>query len=215
MMEEIRFLAEDRILIVAPHPDDECLGASAALILAPEQTDIVVLTDGSHGNPDRSIPEEAEIRRRQFEAEMAYVRPHAYTWLGVEDTTLSRNPAAADPIDFTQYTRIFLPWSESLHPDHRAAFAMCKARIRSQGAKGACFCYEIFAPFRNPTHYVDITAIEPEKRKLIRFHRDQAEQEQITLALNAFRAAQMMHPDILFAETYWMVDPQASDSGSH
>ena len=207
MMEEIRFLAEDRILVVAPHPDDECLGASAALILAPEKTDIVVLSDGSHGNPAKTVPEEAEIRRHQFEQEMAYVKPHAYTWLGFEDTTLSLHPEAADPIDFTKYTRVFLPWAESLHPDHRAAFAMCRTQIQRQKATGECYSYEIFAPFRNPTHYVDITAIEQEKRKLIRFHADQTEQEAITLSLNAFRAAQMTrHSDILFAETYWKVE---------
>ena len=33
MRQEIRFTNEDRIAIIAPHPDDECLGASSALIL--------------------------------------------------------------------------------------------------------------------------------------------------------------------------------------
>ena len=35
MRQEIRFTNEDRIAIIAPHPDDECLGAASALILAP------------------------------------------------------------------------------------------------------------------------------------------------------------------------------------
>ena len=78
MRERIVFQDNDRIAVIAPHPDDECLGAGAVLLLAPERTDIFVLTDGSHGNPEKSIEEEAVIRRMQFEAEMEAVRPHAW-----------------------------------------------------------------------------------------------------------------------------------------
>ena len=69
MRERIVFQDNDRIAVIAPHPDDECLGTAAVLLLAPERTDIYVLTDGSHGNPEKSIEEEAEIRRKQFEAD--------------------------------------------------------------------------------------------------------------------------------------------------
>ena len=54
MVEELKFREDDRIAVIAPHPDDECLGAAAALLLVPEKTDIYVLTDGSHGNKDVS-----------------------------------------------------------------------------------------------------------------------------------------------------------------
>ena len=105
MRERIVFAENDRIAIIAPHPDDECLGAAAALILAPDRTDIYVLTDGSHGNPEKSIGEEAEIRRTQFEAEMAAVKPHAWEWLGYEDTTLPERQDAVERIDFTAINR--------------------------------------------------------------------------------------------------------------
>ena len=96
MREEIRFTPDDRIAIIAPHPDDECLGASAALLLAADRTDVFVMTDGSHGNPANTIEEEAVIRKLQFEAEMAYVKPHAWYWLGYEDkdfSSMDREPA--------------------------------------------------------------------------------------------------------------------------
>ncbi len=143
MRERIVFQDNDRIAVIAPHPDDECLGTAAVLLLAPERTDIFVLTDGSHGNPEKSIEEEAEIRRKQFEAEMEAVRPHAWKWLGFEDTTLPQRQDAADGIDFTPYTKIFLPWHESPHPDHRAAALMCCRAIRRQKAQAECFMYEI------------------------------------------------------------------------
>lgn len=210
MREEIRFTPEDRIAIIAPHPDDECLGASAALLTAADRTDVFVLTDGSHGDPDRPIEEEAAVRKRQFEAEMAYVRPHAWSWLGYEDTKLIEHQDAANQIDFTPYTKIFLPWLESFHPDHRAAAQICLGAIRRQKAKGVCFSYEVNAPFHKPTHYADITALQEEKRRLVRFHEDQKEQEPMTLSLNAFRGSQMLrHEEIRFAECYLKVDAYA------
>ena len=207
MRERIVFQEDDRIAVIAPHPDDECLGAAAPLILAPDRTDIYVLTDGSHGNPEKSIGEEAEIRRTQFEAEMEAVKPHAWKWLGYEDTTLSNRQDAADGIDFTPYTKIFLPWHQSPHPDHQAAALMCCRAIRRQKAQAECFMYEITTPFYRPTHCIDITELVESKRHLIRFHRDQNAQAEITLVLNLFRGSQMLSdPKCKYAECYLKAD---------
>ena len=207
MRERIVFQENDRIAVIAPHPDDECLGAAAALILAPDRTDIYVLTDGSHGNPEKRNGEEAEIRRAQFEAEMEAVKPHAWKWLGYEDTTLSGQPDAVDGIDFTPYTKIFLPWHQSPHPDHRAAALMCCKAIRRQKAQAECFMYEISTPFYRPTHCIDITELLEAKRRLIRFHGDQNAQEEINISLNLLRGAQMLSdPTCRYAECYLKAD---------
>ena len=57
MIEELLFDKDDVIAVIAPHPDDECLGAFAALHLMLERTDVYVLSDGSHGNSEKSIEE--------------------------------------------------------------------------------------------------------------------------------------------------------------
>jgi LmbE family N-acetylglucosaminyl deacetylase len=207
MIEKLIIEETDSVAIIAPHPDDECLGVASALLRFPEKTDVYVLTDGSWGNKERSIEEEAVVRKKQFEAEMAYAKPRRYEWIGVEDTKLKKHYEAADKIDFTQYTKVFLPWHESLHPDHRAAADMCCRAIRAQKATPECFSYEVNAPFHRPTHYVDITDIVEEKRKLIRFHEDQVQQEDITMSLNAFRAAQLiMKPEVKSAECFLKID---------
>ena len=202
-MREIILTEIDRIAIIAPHPDDECIFAAGVLLLASDRTDIFVLTDGSHGNSRRSIEEEAVIRKKQFDAEMAYVRPHAVHWFGIEDTKLSENTGIIQKIDFTPYTRIFLPWIESLHQDHRVAAKMCINEIRKQGCHAECYSGEVYKPFPLPSHYIDITSLVEEKRRLIRFHEDQTALENVVISLNAFRAAQMMHmPECRFAECY-------------
>ncbi len=216
MRKEIIFMEEDRIAIIAPHPDDECIFAAGPLLLASDRTDIFVLTDGSHGNAERSIMEEAAIRRKQFDAEMEYVKPHAVYWFGIEDTKLSENTGIVREIDFTPYTRIFLPWIESLHPDHRAAAGMCIDEIRRQGCHAECYSGEVYKPFPLPSHYIDITSLAEEKRKLIRFHEDQTALENVVLSLNAFRAAQMMNmPECRFAECYDKVRIQEEVDADH
>lgn len=208
-MRLIEFKKQDRIAVIAPHPDDECLGASAALLIAPDRTDIFVMSDGSHGDPAKTLEAEANIRKRQFEAEMNYVKPHSWQWLGYEDTKLAQYPDALNGIDFTVYTKIFMPWIESFHPDHRAAAQMCHRVFREQNITAECFSYEVTAPFYRPTHYIDITAIEQEKRKLIRFHEDQVSggQERITLSLNAYRGALLCRKqEHRYAEAYLQVD---------
>ena len=203
MREKIIFTEEDRIAIIAPHPDDECIFAAGVLLLASDRTDIYVLTDGSHGNKKCSIKEEAAIRKKQFDAEMEYIKPNVVYWFGIEDTKLSENTGIIRNIDFTPYTRIFLPWIESLHPDHRVAAAVCISEIRKQDCHAECYSGEVYKPFPSPGYYIDITSLAEEKRKLIRFHEDQAALENVVLSLNAFRAAQMMDmPECKYAECY-------------
>ncbi len=206
MYQEIIFTEEDKIAVIAPHPDDECLGAAGVLLQAAARTDIYVLTDGSHGNMEHTVEEELAVRKKQFEAEMEYLRPHAWYWLGIEDTKLKEHRETVEKIDFKGYTKIFLPWLKSLHPDHVAAAQMCCKAIRRQGSTAECYSYEICAPFYNPRRYIDISEMEEQKRKLIRFHADQTEQERIVLALNAFRAAQMIQPRYRYVECYEQID---------
>lgn len=208
MIEELIFDKDDVIAVIAPHPDDECLGAFAALHLMPERTDVYVLSDGSHGNSQKSIEEEALIRRRQFDAEMDYVKPRKAVWLGYEDTTLPGHYEAAEQIDFSPYTKVFLPWNESPHPDHRAACEMCCIAMKKQKVAPACYIYEIFAPFRQPTHFVDITDSIDEKGRLIGFHEDQITQRDRITSLNRYRGDQLFSREsVRYAECYLKVDP--------
>ncbi len=164
-IKEIKISHDDVIAVIAPHPDDECLGASFVLLTAPERTDVYVLTDGSHGNKEKTVEEEARIRKEQFDEEMSYVKPRNVYWLGYEDTTLPKHHEAADSIDFTQYTKVFLPWNESAHPDHRVASVICCRTIMKQKAYPECYFYEISFSFYMPTHYADISHLIDEKRE--------------------------------------------------
>ena len=48
----------EKILIVAPHPDDESIGTGGLLSLYSNQCDVIVMTDGRYGNTE--IPPDQE-----------------------------------------------------------------------------------------------------------------------------------------------------------
>lgn len=192
-------IAEDeRFVVVAPHPDDESLGTGGVLLRHPGQADVYVISDG--GLADPAVPSDQMVaqRRAEFECAMELARPASIHWLGFPDAHLSECPHCVDAIDFTQYTKAFLPWTESLHPDHVAVAQFSLARMKQQGAQCEVFLYELQAPFRCPTHFFEITEVLEAKRELIHCYQSTLAlypQDEVTLALNKFRSCQREEPD--------------------
>ena len=76
-MQVLEIKPNDNILIIAPHPDDECIGPGGVLCLYPKQCSVIVLTDGREGQGD-VLPDIAKkIRKTEFVEEMRY--------LGIQD----------------------------------------------------------------------------------------------------------------------------------
>lgn len=189
---------DERVVVVAPHPDDESLGAGGMLLQNPGRADVYMVSDGSLGNPSIDPGAMAAMRRAEFERAMAIVRPRSFFWLGYPDARLAEHPECVDAIDFTCYTKAFLPWTDSLHPDHRALARFCLDRMRLQGAECEAYLYEVQAPFRCPTHFIDITDEVERKRQLIACYENtlsQYPQDEVTLALNKFRSCQREEPE--------------------
>jgi LmbE family N-acetylglucosaminyl deacetylase len=110
-----------RWLVVAPHPDDETVGAGATLALGVARgvaVRVLVLTDGqAQGEP--------ELRRREALAAAAVLGVSQVGFAALADRNLAaqvrrvvellQRELAAFPADL-----VFLPSPVELHPDHRA-----------------------------------------------------------------------------------------------
>lgn len=199
----------DKILILAPHPDDECIGPGGLLAKYPDLCDVIIMTDGRYGGVHTRPEEEWKIRKRQFESEMKYLGISSYRWIGFEDGMLFNYKGCMKDIDFSSYTKIFLPWGEDNHIDHTATFMYAVERIKEQQLKETeVFQYEVHVPFHDVTEYLDITSYIDEKIKLIRFHEEQVnayDYDMIAKSLGKYRACQMNCPDRYY-ETYVRTD---------
>ena len=210
--EKLEIAPEERLLIVAPHPDDEALGAGGLLALYGEQCDVLVLTDGAKGH--KGVPEdiEKEVRARQFLAEMELVKPRRHIMLGLPDAALWDHKTCLNDFDMSGYTKVFAAECDA-HPDHAAACAFVVERLWGMARRGEkvpeLYLYEVHKPLGNVSHALDITDVMERKRAFIRCHEDQLPQycyEQIAADLNGLRASQQNKPGRFF-EAYCLVEP--------
>jgi LmbE family N-acetylglucosaminyl deacetylase/GT2 family glycosyltransferase len=151
-----------RVLVVAPHADDEVLGAGAMLAFHAERGDavrVVVLTDGAQGDPAGlaglaadgapaqpgaggapSNGDLAAARRAESTAAGAVLGVVDYRFLGLADGGLSAEAGLVErlraELDDFEPGLVYGPSLEEMHPDHRAAArALVAAVLRSPGPR--------------------------------------------------------------------------------
>ena len=127
-----------RVLVIAPHPDDEACGCGAALLrhrAAGDAVTIVVVTDGRRSRSLGLSPDEMAVRRRAEAAQAAAVLGvTAWHWLGlpeweweIEDLA----PLLLTELEISQPDVIYAPSRVDFHPEHwKAAHALAAALAR-------------------------------------------------------------------------------------
>lgn len=192
-MTRLEISKDDHILVVAPHPDDECIGTGGLLTLFHNQCDVWLLSDGCQGRGDKSPIEIREKRKQEFLDEMRYLQPHDFRMFGLEDGTLRNHQDFFNDIDLSSYTIIFVTGKDDVHMDHIAAYYMVQRAIRKQQLREVkVYQYEISEPLHNVTHVFDITRVIQEKKQLISFHKTQLDLYDYCImaeSINAYRAA--------------------------
>ncbi len=154
-----------RILVIAPHPDDEVLGVGGAIARFAAEGDEVYVAVVTKGYPPQF--EENLFKKVRQEALAAH------RLLGVKDTIFLDFPAAGlDTIPHREVNRelievfktvqpeiLFIPFNGDLHLDHQVVFtsALVAARPINSYAPKTIYCYEILsetnwnAPYVTPT----------------------------------------------------------------
>jgi len=188
-----------RVLIIAPHPDDESIGCGGTLCLHAGRGDpmaVVYLTSGELGL--KHLPREQAWLTREREAEKAA------RILGVERRFYLRLPDWFAGERIAQATKklcpllkrlrpglIYLPHANEWHPDHQAALPVVRAAVRAAGiSTPELRAYEVWTPLAGYDHIEDISAVMPRKLRALRAHRSQLKEFDYARAvtgLNQFR----------------------------
>ena len=135
------------VLIVAPHPDDEVIGAAAliqSLQRGGTRVHVVVVADGAASHPEiRRWPRARLIAERRRESRRALARlgvtAGAVHFLGLPDGGLSgccNRPVGRTIARHPYLDLIVGPMVGDAHPDHRAvaaAIASCRTPARRLG----------------------------------------------------------------------------------
>ena len=105
-MQTLAIRDNDRLLIVAPHPDDECIGPGGILILYPQLCKVVVLTDGRQGQGDAPPELEKQVRKLEFIREMREAGIGDYEMLDYEDGSLMQHTDCLENRSLRSFTKI-------------------------------------------------------------------------------------------------------------
>lgn len=203
-------LRGERLLVLAPHPDDEAIGCGGLLaqhIREGRLVRIVVATDGAQAGDGAAREEES---RRA----LALLGGAEVSFLRFPDRQLGAEVAAPlrDVLREFKPDLILAPSPIEIHPDHLAlAVALCELIQRDETlfadlALARVAFYEVGQPLR-PNAIVDITDVAEQKYAAIAAHSSQnALRDYVAYArgLNAYRAM-TMPAETKFAEAYYVL----------
>lgn len=203
----------EKILVLAPHMDDETIGCGGTLALHAQrgaQITVVFLTDGRNGSSEvnvltgeereRKQRELVELRTSEARAALQRLGVNRMVCLDAEDGALDKCDWAAEQLrDVLLKHRpeiVYLPFYLEEHPDHRAASRVLLDAVAGTTLQFQCMGYEVWTPlFPNCLVRIDST-VETKKQALSEYRSQlqQCDYLHASIGLNAHRSAGLLNP---------------------
>jgi N-acetylglucosamine malate deacetylase 1 len=145
-----------RVMVIAPHPDDETIGCGGTLRkhhLAGDRITAVFMTDGGKGDVlAGGISGEAliELREREAQAAAAVLGIDECVFLRNPDTSLQCSPHTVEQLrrllKSLQPDIVYAPSPLETHRDHREACVIAARALGEYSQPVQVYLYEIWAP---------------------------------------------------------------------
>lgn len=214
-MEFLSIGKKEKVLIIAPHPDDECIGVGGILCKYPHNCTVALLSMGEQGQGKERLDYTRGIREQEFIEEMKLAGIDDYQFLNYPDGQLLFHLNMLDDFDLSKYSKIFVTSNKDNHPDHTAAYICLTNALRKQNHNAEVYAYEIHNPLANPTHCLDITADMKKKEELISAHRSQIDvfpYDKYAYIAGLYRGMLLRNPNALY-EVYELVNLDEKEEG--
>lgn len=197
-----------RVLVVAPHPDDETLGCGGTLALLARHCEVQLLlvTNGDGGG---GLPPGTSAARKIEMAQAARTLgvTHDILHLDEPDGRFADSPAFRSALALVVQRLnpdwCFLPWLHDSHPDH-ARISRASSNVLRKSTVAQVLYYETWTPLP-ATHVVDITSTLETKKAALACHATALKYGNYLdamLGLNAYRALYLPGRERRWAEAF-------------
>lgn len=199
-------LKDSRILILAPHQDDEVLGCGCLIQQAVKNNctiKTVFMTDGS-GSFSEAYSREQLTRIREQEAIKTadFLGMEKPVFLGFEDGCLANSPAAAaslaEVVNAYKPDLVFLPYFIDGHPDHSVVSGIYLDCLKDVQHKDiTLFGYEVNSTIsiHAATHYCDCTGCLEKKEAALKLYESQ------TMSFESIMLLNRLHRHLIRSQT--------------
>ncbi|NQV03547.1 MAG: glycosyltransferase [Bacteroidia bacterium] len=211
----VKSVGNGKVLIFAPHPDDEVFGCGGAIIRHVLQNDpvkVVIVTDGAYPVLEEYVGGEySAIRKNESQAAATILGYGIPDFLDYPDRGLLYGEKLIvhllNIIQVYHPSLIYLPGVAEIHPDHRVLCAAATEASRRFEQDVILVYYEIGQALR-PNKLLDITDIMDRKNMAIDCFTSQLKVQDykyLINSLNAFRSY-TLPKEVKSAEGFFTVD---------
>ena len=172
-----------KVVVAGAHPDDPetgCGGTMARYAAAGHRVTALYLTRGERGIRGKSLEEAARIRTVEAQNACLILGAKPLFAEQIDGDTETGNRRYDDFLKRIQGEDpdlLFTHWPIDRHRDHRAASMLAFDAWLKMDRKFDLYFFEVYSGIQSqtfsPTHYVDITATEPLKKRAIYAHASQ------------------------------------------
>ena len=203
-----------RVLVLAPHIDDESIACGGTLLLhqaAGSEVRVVFVSDSSGALADPAAAERLKATRRlEMQQVAAALSLASVVELGFPDGALVRHEHAiaerlAEELRTFRPELVLCPFPVDAHADHQATSLAFAAATERSGWQGEVLAYEVWSTLW-PNTAIDIGSVADAKARLIRLYASQMgdrDYAEAILGLNRYRGLQHR---LDFAEAFHRCD---------
>ncbi len=211
-----------RVLVLAPHPDDETIGVGGTIamhVALGDPVHVVFLTAGTSGDPTGRIDktEYAAIREREARAATALLGVSGVEFWGfpdnfkvTEDDVAAIVPRVLELIRRIEPAVVYAPHRLEQHSDHHAVAVILARTLQALDAPPPAFGYEVWTASQ-AQFVVDVSAVYAKKLAALACYSSQLEHTDIASfisGLNAYRAV-FLEKGATRGEAFVRLDPEA------
>jgi len=202
-----------RILVLAPHPDDEAIGCGGTLLHHARQRDqvhVVFLTSGEKGGHGRSEAETIRVREAEARAAAKILGVQKIEFWHLPDGAVRPTLVAVDRvrIKLNQFKpdKIYVTHDREMHPDHRGAARLLRRALAGRsGKRPDVLGYEVWTPIQKLSGIVDISPFLERKLRAVKTYHSQCAAVGFVEAvrgLNRYRGEMHSWPGGDYAEVF-------------